>query len=165
MNDSSSERLREVGKSVERKDGLAKVTGRAQYLDDLTVPGVVYAALVRSPYAHARIARVDFRAAAAVPGVLGAFGIDELGELGARPFGTYTKDQTVLARGKVRYEGEPVVAVVAEDATTAQRAARLVEIDYQALPPVIECGPTPDTRTSSARSWRTCSGWTWRASA
>ncbi len=123
-----------VGRSIDRKDALAKVTGAAQYVDDLTVPNAVYAALVRSPVAHATIGRVDVTAALAVPGVLAAVRSEDLGELGTRRFGSYTKDQYVLARGKVRYEGEPVVAVVAEDRVAAARAARLVDVDYVELP-------------------------------
>jgi CO/xanthine dehydrogenase Mo-binding subunit len=143
----SGARFREVGHSVERKDGLAKVTGRAQYLDDLTIPGVVYAALVRSPYAHARIVRVEASGAAALPGVMGVLTAADLGALGAQRFGTYTKDQPVLAVGKVRFEGEPVAAVVARDAATARRAARLVEVDYEELPVVldVEAALAPDT--------------------
>lgn len=130
--------LRAVGRSIERKDGLAKVTGRAQYLEDLVVPGVVHAALVRSPFAHARIVRVESSAAARLPGVIAVLAIDDLGELGRQRFGTYTKDQPVLATEKVRYEGEPVAAVVAIDPATARRASRLVEIDYEELTPVVD---------------------------
>jgi len=130
--------LREVGQSVERKDGVAKVTGRAQYLDDLVIPGVVYAAPVRSPYAHARIVGVERAAAAAVPGVLAVLAAGDLGVLGERPFGTFLKDQRVLARDKARYEGEPVAVVVAGDRPTAVRAARLVDVRYEPLPPVVD---------------------------
>jgi CO/xanthine dehydrogenase Mo-binding subunit len=130
--------LREVGRSVERKDGVAKVTGRAQYLDDLVIPGVVYAAPVRSPYAHARLVGVERAAAAAVPGVLAVLAAGDLGVLGERPFGTFLKDQRVLARDKARYEGEPVAVVVARDRATAVRAARLVDVRYEPLPPVVD---------------------------
>src|SRR5687767_12975500 len=133
-----SESLREVGVSIVRKDGLATVTGAARYLDDLTIPNVALAALVRSPYAHARIVRVDVSRAAAVPGVLAVVTTDDLGELGARLFGTYTKDQPVLARGVVRFEGEPVAAVVAQDARTARAAAALVDVEYDELPCAVD---------------------------
>jgi len=76
--------LRQVGVSVTRKDGLAKVTGAAEYLDDLTIPNAVMAALVRSPYAHARILRVDAARAAAAPGVLAVVTTDDLGAEVAR---------------------------------------------------------------------------------
>lgn len=137
--------LREVGRSLDRKDALAKVTGSAQYLDDLVIPGVLFAALVRSPLAHADVTGIDVSRALAVPGVLAAVTSEDLGAIGARQFGSYTKDQYVLARDKVRYEGEPVVAVVAEDARTAERAARLVEVDYRERPVVADvesaCAP------------------------
>lgn len=130
--------MQHVGRSIDRKDALAKVTGAAQYVDDLTVPGVAYAALVRSPVPHATIAGLDTSRAAAVPGVLAAVTSEDLGELGARRFGTYTKDQYVLARGEVRFEGEPVAAVVAEDRVTAERAARLVDVEYVERPVVAD---------------------------
>ncbi|HXH81640.1 MAG TPA: hypothetical protein VNN07_01780, partial [Candidatus Tectomicrobia bacterium] len=132
------EPLREVGVSVVRKDGVAKVTGAAQYLDDLVVPNVTFAALVRSPYAHARIGRIDASAALAVPGVLAIVTTDDLAELGARCFGSYIKDQPVLARGVARFEGEPVAAVVAADARAARRAAALVDVAYEELPCVVD---------------------------
>ncbi len=132
--------LREVGRSIERKDGRAKVTGSAQYLDDLTIPGVVVAALLRSPYAHARIVALGLERARALPGVIAAVAIDDLAPIGTRPFGCYTKDQFVLANGKVRYEGEPVAAVVAADAVTARRALALIEAEYEPLDAVIEVG-------------------------
>lgn len=135
---SHREPLREVGVSAARKDGLAKVTGAARYLDDLRIPNVAYAALVRSPYAHARIAGVDAAAAAAVPGVLAVVTSEGLGALGERCFGSYTKDQPVLARSIVRFEGEPVAAVVAADVRTARMAARLVDVRYDELPCAVD---------------------------
>lgn len=136
--DAGASPLREVGRSVPRKDGLAKVTGAAQYLDDLLIPNVAVAAIVRSAYAHAELVGVSTGAAAAVPGVLAVITGQDLGEIGARQFGSYTKDQTVLARGLVRYEGEPVAAVVAADPATARRAAALVEVEYAERPCVVD---------------------------
>jgi len=136
--DAGAPGLREVGRSITRKDGLAKVTGAAQYLDDLVIPNAACAALVRSAYAHARLARVDGRRAAALPGVLAVVASADLGEIGARRFGSYTRDQPVLARDVVRFEGEPVAAVVAEDADTARRAAALVEVEYEERPCVVD---------------------------
>jgi carbon-monoxide dehydrogenase large subunit len=126
MRVNAHETLREVGVSVVRKDGVAKVTGTAEYLDDLTIPNVAVAALVRSPYAHARIVGVKTARAAAAPGVLAVVTTEDLGDIGARLFGSYTKDQPVLARGVVRFEGEPVAAVVADSARAARAAVGLV---------------------------------------
>jgi CO/xanthine dehydrogenase Mo-binding subunit len=130
--------LAHVGRSIDRKDALAKVTGSAEYLEDVRVPNAVYAALHRSPVAHAAIAAIDVSRVLAVPGVLAAITSEDLGELGERRFGSYTKDQYVLARGKVRYEGEPIVAVVADDRAVAMRAARLVDVDYVERPVVAD---------------------------
>ncbi len=130
--------VREVGRSIERKDGLAKVTGRAQYLDDLTIPGVAYAALYRSPYPHARIAAVNVTRAAAVPGVLAVITAEGLGDMGEKRFGTYTRDQFVLARGTVRYEGEPVAAVVAATEKAARAGVPLIEAEYEPLAAVVD---------------------------
>jgi CO/xanthine dehydrogenase Mo-binding subunit len=130
--------LAHVGRSIDRKDALAKVTGGAEYLEDLRVPGAVHAVLHRSPVPHATIHAIDVSRALAVPGVLAAITSEDLGELGARRFGSYTKDQYVLARGKVRYEGEPIVAVVAEERSVAMRAARLIDVDYVERPVVAD---------------------------
>ena len=127
--------LRVVGQSVRRLDALEKVTGRARYVTDLELPGMLHARLVRSPYAHARIVRVDTRAAAAVPGVRGVAGAGDL--TGCDPyFGPAFRDRPMLAVDVVRYEGEPVVAVVADDEAAAQEAAGLVEVQYEELPSV-----------------------------
>jgi CO/xanthine dehydrogenase Mo-binding subunit len=129
---------REVGRSVERKDGLAKVTGAAQYLDDLTVPGVAYAALLRSPYAHARITKVEVARAAAAPDVLAVVTPESLGEMGGKRFGSYTKDQFALAQDIARYEGEPVAAVVASTEAAARAAAGLIDAEYEPLAAVVD---------------------------
>jgi CO/xanthine dehydrogenase Mo-binding subunit len=127
--------LRVVGQSVRRLDALEKVTGRARYVTDLELPGMLHARLVRSPYAHARIVRVDTRAAAAVPSVRGVAAAGDL--TGCVPyFGPAFRDRPMLAVDVVRYEGEPVVAVVADDEAAAQEAAALVDVDYEDLPSV-----------------------------
>jgi CO/xanthine dehydrogenase Mo-binding subunit len=127
--------LRVVGQSVRRIDALEKVTGRARYVTDLEMPGMLHATLVRSPYAHARIVRVDTRAAAAAPGVRGVVGCGDL--TGCDPyFGPAFRDRPILAVDVVRHEGEPVVAVVAEHEGAAHEAAALVEVEYDELPSV-----------------------------
>jgi CO/xanthine dehydrogenase Mo-binding subunit len=88
--------LRVVGHSVPRTDALEKVTGRARYVTDLELPGMLHAKLVRSPYAHARIVRLDPRAAAAVPGVRAVVGCGDLS--GCDPFfGPAFRDRPILA--------------------------------------------------------------------
>jgi CO/xanthine dehydrogenase Mo-binding subunit/aerobic-type carbon monoxide dehydrogenase small subunit (CoxS/CutS family) len=127
--------LRVVGRSVERSDARDKVTGRARYVTDLELPGMAHAALLRSPYAHARIVRIDTRAARAVPGVYAVLTGADL--TWCDPYyGPAFRDRPVLAIDVVRFEGEPVVAAAAVDAATAARALDLVEVEYDELPAV-----------------------------
>ena len=127
--------LRVVGHSVPRADALDKVTGRARYVTDLELPGMAHAALLRSPYAHARLVRVDTRQAREVDGVLAVLTGADL--TWCDPYyGPAFRDRPVLAIDVVRHEGEPVVAVAAVDAATAARALDLVEIEWDDLPAV-----------------------------
>jgi CO/xanthine dehydrogenase Mo-binding subunit len=127
--------LRVVGRPVPRVDGLEKVTGRARYVTDLELPGMLHVALVRSPFAHARIVGVDTAAAARAPGVRAVAGCADLA--GCDPyFGPAFRDRPILAVDVVRYEGEPVVAVVAEDEGAAHEAAALIDVAYEELPAV-----------------------------
>ncbi len=127
--------LRVVGRSVARGDAVDKVTGRARYVTDMELPGMAHAQLLRSPYAHARIVRVDASRARAVPGVHAVLTGADL--TWCDPYyGPAFRDRPVLAIDVVRYEGEPVVAVAATDATTAARALDLVEVEWEDLPAV-----------------------------
>jgi CO/xanthine dehydrogenase Mo-binding subunit/aerobic-type carbon monoxide dehydrogenase small subunit (CoxS/CutS family) len=127
--------LRVVGRSVPRTDVLDKVTGRARYVTDLELPGMAHARLLRSPYAHARIVRIDTSRAREIDGVLAVLTGADL--TWCDPYyGPAFRDRPVLAIDVVRHEGEPVVAVAAVDAATAVRALELVEIDWDDLPAV-----------------------------
>jgi CO/xanthine dehydrogenase Mo-binding subunit/aerobic-type carbon monoxide dehydrogenase small subunit (CoxS/CutS family) len=127
--------LRVVGRSVPRGDAVDKVTGRARYVTDLELPGMAHAQLLRSPYAHARIVRIDVGRAREVPGVSAVLTGADL--TWCDPYyGPAFRDRPVLAIDVVRYEGEPVVAVAATDAATAARALDLVEIEWEELPAV-----------------------------
>jgi CO/xanthine dehydrogenase Mo-binding subunit len=113
-------RLKVVGRAVPRLDATAKVTGRAQYTIDLAIPGMVAGRLLRSPYPHAQIQRIDTSAARAVPGVLAVLTSNDVQAL--ERTGERFVDQPLLARGRVRYEGEPVAAVAAVDEVIADEA-------------------------------------------
>ena len=126
-----------VGTSVPRLETRDKITGSAQYTDDMTLPGMLHGAILSSPYAHARIVSYDTGAAAAHPGVAAVITGDDFAEAGLGPL---IKDESALARGKVRYVGEPVAVVAAIDARTAVAAGRLIEIDYEELPVVLTTG-------------------------
>jgi CO/xanthine dehydrogenase Mo-binding subunit/aerobic-type carbon monoxide dehydrogenase small subunit (CoxS/CutS family) len=127
--------LRVVGRSVPRSDAVDKVTGRARYVTDMELPGMAHAQLLRSPYAHARLVRIDVSRARAVPGVHAVLTGADL--TWCDPYyGPAFRDRPVLAIDVVRYEGEPVVAVAAVDAATAAAALDLVEIEWEELPAV-----------------------------
>ncbi|NMO16887.1 xanthine dehydrogenase family protein molybdopterin-binding subunit [Pyxidicoccus fallax] len=124
-----------VGASVPKPDAREKVTGRAVYTDDLRVPGMLHGVLLGSPHAHARILSYDTSLAKALPGVRAVLTAEDLPPV---DIGAVIKDQPLLARGKVRYVGEPVAAVAAVDPTTARRALELIRVQYEVLPPVFD---------------------------
>lgn len=115
-----------------RPDSIEKVTGRAGFITDLTVPGMLHAFVVRSTAVHARIRSVGIAAALAVPGVIDVIRGEDLARFGR--WGLVLKDRPVLAIDRVRFVGEPVAVVIAENEATAENAAELVEVDYESLP-------------------------------
>ncbi len=123
-----------IGNSPPRLEAADKATGRARYVDDLRLPGMLHAALVTSPHAHARVLGYRLEKARAIPGVKAIVTGADLPGVRA---GGIIKDEFMVARGKVRYVGEPVAAVAATDAETAARAAAAIEIDYEPLEPVL----------------------------
>jgi carbon-monoxide dehydrogenase large subunit len=127
--------LKFVGQPVPRIDGVEKVTGAAAYVDDLDFgPRLLHAEIVESPHAHARIKHIDTSRAEKVPGVVK---VVTAGDLPYR-FGLYMRDRYIFAKDRVRFVGEQVAAVIARDASTARRAAGLVEVEYELLPPVLD---------------------------
>lgn len=124
-----------VGQPLPQVTAREKVLGRAQYAGDLRLPGMLHAKVLRSPHAHARIAFIDTRAAAALPGVKAVLtGAD----VPARRWGVKHKQQHVLAKGIVRFVGEEVAAVVAIDENTARDALDLIHVDYEELPALLD---------------------------
>lgn len=131
-----------VGKKLKRKEDPRLIQGISHYTDDLKMPGMLHCAFVRSPMAHAEIRAIRTDAAKALPGVVAVYTYDDLSGLGMIPCAIQMPDLKVpkhpaLATGRVRYVGEPVAAVVAEDLYVARDAAELVEVDYEPLPVVV----------------------------
>ena len=118
-----------VGESIPRKESLDKVSGRIKYLNDINSPDMLHAALKTSPHAHGKIICVETSSALSVPGVRAVL----TGEDFPQHLGLYLGDKTPLARGKVRYFGEPVAAVVADTRSAALKAVELIEISYEPL--------------------------------
>jgi CO/xanthine dehydrogenase Mo-binding subunit len=122
-----------IGEAVQRRDARAKVTGAAQFTVDLGMPGLAHAKLLRSPYPHARIRSIDTSAAREHPGVIAVVTADDLPDVHL-VYGHAVADHPLIAVDVVRFAGEPVVGVVAEDAISADEALRLIVVDYEPLP-------------------------------
>ncbi|MBI3044979.1 MAG: xanthine dehydrogenase family protein molybdopterin-binding subunit [Betaproteobacteria bacterium] len=128
-----------VGRSIPRLEGRAKVTGRAEYVHNLRLPGMLYGKIARSTIAHGRIKRIDVAAAQAVEGVHRVVTGADIRALIPDPhYGPAFHDQPILALDKVRYAGEPVAVVLASDPHVAEEAAGLVDVQYEALPAVYD---------------------------
>lgn len=142
--DESRTGFRLIGTRPDRPDGLDKVTGRARYGADISAPGMLHAAVVRSPHAHARIVRIDASKALALAGVKAVVTAADL------PDGLEGEDlnlqENTLARGVALYDGHAVAAVAATSRLIAQDAARLVEVTYEVLPHVtdVDLAMAPD---------------------
>src|SRR2546426_1178645 len=132
--------MTEIGKSVRRLDYETKVTGRAQYLADMSVPGMCHGKILRSPYPHAHLKHIDASKALKVPGVMAVLTRDDiLHDEGIEPFyGPVFKDQTIVAVEKVRHVGDPVAAVAALTIDAAEEAIRLIDVEYEELPAVLD---------------------------
>ena len=122
--------LRVVGKPTPRLEGAAKVTGHARYVFDVKLPGMLYAATVRSPHPHARVRAVDVSAAGKMPGVRAAYVVERI-------LGPAELRLKATGAGKyplVRFEGQPIAAVAAVTQAQAEDAARTIKVDYEVLP-------------------------------
>ena len=124
------EQVRQIGKSIRRSDGPDKVTGRVRFTDDLWPPGLLFAALLTSPHAHAKILSIDTAGAQTVPGVRAIFTGRDF------PFliGIYLGDKNPLAVERVRHHGEAVAAVVADSEAAAIEATTRIRVRYEPLP-------------------------------
>jgi carbon-monoxide dehydrogenase large subunit len=134
-----------VGQVIRRREDPRLVAGSGRFVDDLRIPDCLHVAIVRSPHAHARIVAIDGETARRAPGVVAVVTAADLGPANA-PLPVFAPHPALptplgirpLADGRVRFVGEPVVAVVAEDRYRAQDAADLVQVEYEPLPAVAE---------------------------
>ncbi len=124
-----------VGKSTRRQDGTDKVTGRTRYTGDISMPGLLHARLVLSPFAHARIVKIDTAPALEVPGVKAVYTSETLGMANRD---SASRAQAPLARNEVLWRGHPVAIVLAETEAAAEDGVAAVDVDYESLPPVID---------------------------
>jgi 4-hydroxybenzoyl-CoA reductase alpha subunit len=136
----AKEKLHIINTHVHNIDGIAKVTGRATYTFDVTLPGMLYGKILRSPHPHAKILNIDYSRALELPGVKAVVtGRDTLGvKQGIWRRYQELCDEEILAVSKVRYIGEPVAAVAAVTEEIAEAALDLIDVDYEVLPAVYE---------------------------
>jgi len=130
------------GSGIRRREDPRLITGRAKYTDDIKLPGTVYMAVVRSPHAHARLKSVDTSAAKSMPGVVAVFTGQDMGMIVPCAWlipGSNLKipPHPALAKDRVRYVGDGVAIVLAEDRYQAQDAAEKVQVEYDAMPAVV----------------------------
>ncbi|MGQ9849489.1 MAG: molybdopterin-dependent oxidoreductase [Aggregatilineaceae bacterium] len=131
-----SQELSYVGRPAQPVDGEDKVTGRAKYVGDYQLPGMLVAAVLRCPVPHARITRLDVSPALEVPGVVAAITANDFVDHGH--FGWPVKDAYILAYEKARFVGDPVAAVAAETLTAAKAGLAAIRFEYQELPGVLD---------------------------
>ncbi len=148
-----------IGASTRRKEDYRFLTGAGQYTDDINQMNQTYAVFLRSPHAHAKIVSIDTSAAKAAPGVVAIYtGADLPASVGGLPCGwlitstdgTPMKEpkHPLLAQGKVRHVGDQVAIVIAESIAQAKDAAELIEVDYEALPAVVDTGSAATATTA-----------------
>jgi len=160
---------REVGAARRRKEDARLITGRTRWTDNITVPGLLHMAILRSPFAHARIVSIDTSPALSRPNVVAAFsGADVADVQGSLPCAWPVTEDLVhpdrppLAVGTVRHHGEAVAVVVARDQASALDALEAIEVDYEPLTPVLDLEQAladgsplvhPDKGTNKSYTW------------
>jgi aerobic-type carbon monoxide dehydrogenase small subunit (CoxS/CutS family) len=125
-----------IGVNVRRIDAPSKVTGALRYAGDMVLPNMLHVQVLRSPHPHARIVSIDTTDAEALPGVEAIVTASDVP--GQDGFGVFVNDQPVMARDKVRYVGEAIAAVAAEDLDAARRAIAKIRVEYELLPAVFD---------------------------
>jgi xanthine dehydrogenase molybdenum-binding subunit len=141
----ASSAFKVIGTRPVRPDGVDKVTGRAIYGADVKLPGTLHGKVLRSPHAHARILHIDISAAAALPGVRSVVTAadlpaiaDKIADLGESVVNLRYMSSNVLAHDKVLYYGHAIAAVAADNPHTAEEAVKLIKVQYDLLPPVLD---------------------------
>jgi carbon-monoxide dehydrogenase large subunit len=135
---SETEEIRGLGHRVKRKEDDRFIRGKGTYVDDVKLPGMLHMAILRSPYAHAKLNGIDTSKAQGLPGVVAVVTGELMAQHNLAWMPTLSGDtEAVLATDKVRFQGQEVAAVVAEDLYTAKDALELIAVDYEPLEPVV----------------------------
>ena len=145
---SEVEEIRGIGHSVRRVEDDRFIRGAGNYIDDIHLPGMLYMAILRSPYAHAKLNGIDASAAQALEGVIAVVTGELMAQHNLAWMPTLSGDtQAVLVTDKVRFQGQEVAAVIATDPYIAKDALELIDVDYEPLGVVVVAGPG-DRRTA-----------------
>src|SRR3990170_2080575 len=131
----SQREYRNVGKPVRRIEGVAKVTGKTVYADDMHLPRMLHAKVLASPHAHARIKSIDTAAARSHPGVEAVITAADLPDY---KMSDSNRRSLIFPTDEVLFYGQPVAAVLASDPHVAEEALALIQVEYEALPPVVD---------------------------
>lgn len=129
------EPFRVVGKPLPQIDARERVSGRAEFVSDIKIPGMLHGRILRSPHAHARIRKIDASRAKKLPGVRAVITAEDTPQI---PFGPRSDDWMILASDKVRFIGDEVAGIAATDEDTAEEALSLIQVDYEPLPAVFD---------------------------
>jgi carbon-monoxide dehydrogenase large subunit len=133
-----TEEIRGLGHRVKRKEDDRFIRGKGTYVDDIKLPGMLHMAILRSPYAHATITGIDVSKAQAIPGVVAVVTGELMAQHNLAWMPTLSGDtQAVLATDKVRFQGQEVAAVIAEDLYTAKDALELIMVEYDPIEPIV----------------------------
>ena len=135
---SEVEDLKYIGTRPVRPDGVEKVTGKANFGADFSLPGLIHAVVLRSPHAHARIKHIDAAAALVLDGVYAVVTAEDFPSREGISVGRKRFFENIIAGKKVLYHGQAVAAVAARTTRLAERAAELIEVDYEVLPHVLD---------------------------
>jgi CO/xanthine dehydrogenase Mo-binding subunit len=147
--------MKAVGARLPRYDGVAHVTGRTQYVDDVRVPNMLWAKALRSPLDHAGITKLDVKKAAAMKGVHAVVTWEDVPRLvyGHLEALGIPGDEPLLAKDEARYKGQPIALVAAEDEETAQLAVEAIKIDFDERPALFDVRKAADPDAPQAHHW------------
>ncbi len=147
--------MKAVGARLPRYDGVAHVTGRTQYVDDVRVPNMLWAKALRSPVHHAGVGRIDTTKAAAIKGVRAVITWEDVPKLvyGHLEALGIPADEPLLAKDEVRYKGQPIALVAAEDEETALRAVESIEVDFDERPALFDVRKAADPDAPTIHQW------------
>ena len=139
-----------LGKRIAKPDAMNRVTGRMVYADDMTLPGVLAGKILGSPVAHGRIRRLDVSKARQLPGV---HAVVTAQDAPTNYYGGIIRDKLIFAREVVRYHGDPIAAVAADNADIAEEALHLIELDIEPLPVLLDPKEAADSSTWIHQGW------------